>query len=598
MQMQRDFSGLSRFYIVVATVLFLVLLGRLVQLQVFSKEKYWRESERNRIRDVIIEPPRGLIFDRHGEILVDNRPAYSISVVPYEILRSDSALSLLASICTQPKSELTARIEKKMIGNFTPIKIKRQIGFNLLSSLEEHRLDLPGVFYSTELRRSYPADINASHILGYIGELDREEYRERKNRDYRLGDLVGKQGVEFRYEEYLRGKAGVQYVEVDVLGREIRELPELSSSNPQPGKNLYLTVDSDLQRYLEQRMEGMLGAAVVLDSRNGEVLALLSKPDYDPSVFSNIITENSWKELVNHKDKPLYNRAIQSVFPPGSTYKLVLAAAGLETGKMDLTETVFCNGFHLFGRRTFDCWKAGGHGNVDFLTAIEQSCNVYFFNKMLEVGLDDWTAFSRGFRFGQSTRIDLRNESRGLVPSRFYFDQKYGKKRWTRGLELNLAVGQGDLLATPLQMAYFAMILGNEGKAFQPHLVRIIEDPETGQIVRTRKDSVRIQGVSSETFKLVKQGMFLVVNGEHGTGRAARISGVEVCGKTGTAQNPHGEDHAWFIGFAPREQPEIAFSILVEKGGSGGAIAAPIARGLLKTYFDFEVAKLGDNRRK
>lgn len=588
---QRDLSGLNRLYIAVASILFLILIGRLVQLQVFSNEKYWRESERNRIRDVIIEPPRGLIFDRHGEVLVDNRPAYSISVVPYEVLRSDSALSLLASICAQSPQTLAERIQQKKIGKFTPIKIKRQIGFNRLSSLEEHRLELPGVFYTTELRRSYPARVRASHIFGYLGEVSREEYKQLNTRDYRLGDLVGKKGLELWYEDYLRGKSGVQYVEVDAVGREIRELPELSPAEPRPGKNLYITMDAHIQRFLEERMQGMIGAAVVLDARNGGVLALLSKPDYAPAVFSNIISEDSWKELVNHEDKPLYNRAIQSVYPPGSTYKLILAAAGLETGRMNVTEEVFCTGYFQFGRRTFDCWKAGGHGYVDFTDAIEQSCNVYFFSKMMEVGLEQWAAFSERFRFGQATGIDLPNESKGLVPNAFYFDKKYGARGWTRGLELNLAVGQGDLLVTPLQMAHFAMIVGNDGVGYRPHLVQAIEDPQTGQIMRSRVDSVRVAGVSRETFRSIKRGMFLVVNGEHGTGRAAQVHGVKTCGKTGTAQNPHGEDHAWFIGFAPMDNPEIAFSILVEKGGSGGAMAAPIARGILNTYFDLKIAQ-------
>jgi len=588
---QRDLSGLNRLYIAVASILFLILLGRLVELQLFSQEKYLRESERNRIRDIIIEPPRGLIFDRYGEILVDNRPSYSIAVVPYEILRSDSALHLLASICEQSPQTLTERIQQKKIGNFTPIKIKRQIGFNRLSSLEEHRLELPGVFFTTELRRSYPAKVRASHIFGYLGELNRGEYEQFKAGHYRLGDLIGKKGLELRYEDYLRGKSGVQYVEVDAVGREIRDLPELSSAKPRPGKNLYITMDASLQRFLEERMEGMIGAAVVLDARNGGILALLSKPDYDPTVFSNIISEDYWKKLVNHEDKPLYNRAIQSVYPPGSTYKLILAAAGLETGKMNLTEEIFCTGYYQFGRRTFDCWKAGGHGYVDFTDAIAQSCNVYFFSKMLDIGLEDWSVFSKRFRFGQMTGIDLPNESSGLVPNAFYFDQKYGRRGWTRGLELNLAVGQGDLLVTPLQMAYFAMIVGNEGMAYQPHLVQTIEDPQTGQIIRAKVDSARISGVSHETFRLLKRGMFLVVNGEHGTGRAAWSRGVKACGKTGTAQNPHGEDHAWFIGFAPMDNPEIAFSILVENGGSGGAVAAPIARGILNTYFDLKIAQ-------
>lgn len=579
--MYQNFQNLKRVYLFLSMFVFVALLGRLAQLQLFDRERYFRESERNRVREVIIEAPRGIIYDRNGTVLVDNRPAYSVSVVPYEFLKADSSVELLSAILQQQPNQLKQKINKDKYGNFIPVKVKRQIGFKALSHLEEHKLELPGVFYSIESRRMYPGGLKAPHMFGYLGEVTSEDLSQLQGKEYRLGDVIGKNGLEYQYEDYLRGKDGVEYIEVDVLGREIRRLPELSTQIPEPGKNIYLTIDARIQRYLEESMADKKGAAVVLNPQNGEILAIVSQPDFDPELFTNPLTPEIWDELINHPDKPLYNRACQSLFPPGSTFKLVLAAAGLETDKIQPSHKVFCPGYYQLGRRAFACWKKGGHGEVDFLGAIEQSCNVYFYTKGLEVGLVNWAKYAKLFQFGKKTGVDLPNESAGLVPDHQYFDQKYGERGWTRGLLLNLAVGQGDLLTTPLQMAYFAMILGNEGLAFRPHLLQRIENPASGESVFMQPDSLRIDEISRDTYRKIKQGMYLVVNGGHGTGRASWVPGLQACGKTGTAQNPHGEDHAWFIGFAPMEQPEIAFCIFVENGGSGGAVAAPIARGFL-----------------
>jgi penicillin-binding protein 2 len=584
--MKNRLDSLKLFYKGVTIFIFVVLIFRIGQLQLYSWERYFKESERNRIREIIIDPPRGVICDRNGEILVDNRPAYSVSVVPYEILKSDGPLNLLSSILSQPAASVKQKIKNEKVSNFMPVKIKRQVDFKILSELEEFRLDLPGVLHNVESTRFYPAGVKAPHIFGYLGEITSAELLERKDAGYRLGDLIGKSGLELQYEKYLKGEAGIDYVEVDVLGREIRDLTELSSQTPQPGKNVYLSINARLQRYLEDAMTGKRGAAVVLDARNGDVLAILSKPDYDPELFSSPLTPELWVQLINDEGKPLYNRVCQSLYPPGSTFKLSLAVAGLETGLIKPEQRIYCPGTFRLGNRLFDCWKKGGHGEMNFYDAVEQSCNVYFYTRGLEVGLENWSKFAKLFRFGQPTQIDLPNEGAGIVPDKLYFDKKYGEHGWTRGLIVNLAVGQGDLLVTPLQMAYFAMILGNEGKAFKPRLVKKIVDPISGQIMRSTVDSLRIEGIANETYKKIKQGMYLVVNGARGTGRGAGIPKIKVCGKTGTAENPHGEDHAWFIGFAPMDHPEVAFCILVENGGKGGAVAAPIARGILSLYFE------------
>ena len=505
--------------------------------------------------------------------------------MPYEFLKADSAIILLSEILNQRPDALKKKINEDKRGNFSPVKINRQIDFKVLSAIEERRLDLPGVFYNTESRRYYPGGIKAPHLFGYLGEITSAELKKFKNANYKQGDSIGKNGIELQDEEYLRGTPGVKYIEVDVLGREVRNLTGLGGQSSDPGRNLFLTIDVAIQKYLEDVMADKKGAAVVLDPRNGEVLALMSKPDYDPEIFSNPLTPETWNQLVNHENKPLYNRASQSLFPPGSTYKLVLAAAGLETGDINLEGKILCTGAYRLGNRLFHCWKKTGHGEVNFMAAVEQSCNVYFWEKSLDIGLEKWSEFSKNFQFGKPTNIDLPNESAGLVPTKEYFDRKYGEKKWTRGLVLNLVVGQGELLTTPLQMAQFAMILGNEGILFRPHLVKKIHDPLTGEVVFTKIDSIQIQGTSKKTYRTIKQGMNLVVNGVKGTAKSARIRGVTVCGKTGTAQNPHGNAHAWFIGFAPMDKPEIAFCIMVENGGSGGAVAAPIAGGVLSIYF-------------
>ncbi|MFQ5707554.1 MAG: penicillin-binding protein 2 [bacterium] len=595
--METNLENKKRFYTLFIILLFAILIGRFAQLQLYEWDKYYRQSERNRVREIVTDAPRGLILDRKGEILVDNHPAYSVSVVPYEFLNSDSTLALFSEIMHLDPANLKQTIQKKKVGDFTPIRIKRQIDLQTLGHIEEFKLDLPGVLYNTESKRYYPAGIKAPHLFGYLGEITADELSKRKAQGYKLGDLIGKNGIELQYESRLRGKPGVQYVEVDAVGREIRDLPELSRQKPVPGQNIYLTIDAGIQRYLEKAMADKKGAAVVLDPRNGEVLALLSKPDYEPELFSNPLADEIWNQLAVAEGHPLYNRACQSVYPPGSTYKLVLAAAGLETGILDPERSVLCTGAYRLGRRNFDCWKKGGHGEVNLVKAIEQSCNVYFYTMSLEVGLANWSKYSRLFHFGVKTFLDLPNESSGLVPDQRYLDERYGAGGWTQGLLLNLAVGQGDLLTTPLQMSYFAMLIANEGVAYKPHLVRRFENPATGETTPARIVASRVNHISTDTYRRLKQGMYRVVNGEHGTGRAAWVSGAKVCGKTGTAQNPHGKSHAWFIGFAPLENPRVALCVLVENGGSGGAVAAPIARGVFARIFDEKSTTFAENKR-
>jgi penicillin-binding protein 2 len=557
---------------------FTVLIGRFAYIQLIEGDTFQEESDRNRVREIVVYPPRGLVYDRFETLLVKNQPAYSVYVVPAELRKNSKTDSLLATALDVTPQEIWARIRRNSISPVQPVKIERQISFETLSFIKEHAYELPGVLPGVESRREYPTLIRAPHLFGYLGEITESELAGYKASGYRQGDLVGKKAIERKYEEILQGKKGFRYVQVDALGREAGEIAELPTRPPTPGSNLFLSIDASLQLAIETAMTGKRGGAAVLNCKNGEVLALVSEPNYDPELFAKPISSAAWNELINNPDHPLYDRMVQSLYAPGSTFKIVLALAGLQTGLIDPRERVFCPGYFKFGRRTFKCHRKGGHGSVDLSRAIEASCDVYFYRMGLKVGLENWAEFARKFGFGQRTQIDLIGESSGLVPDKEYFDQRYGKNKWTKGQLVNLAIGQGDLLVTPLQMACLAMSVANNGNSFRPRLQYAIVDPISGEKNHRSPDSVKVEGIDQQHYDRVKEAMRLAVNGDHGTGHGAIVRGVTTAGKTGTAQNPHGDDHAWFIGYAPFEDPQVAWCIFVENGGHGGAVSAPIAR--------------------
>lgn len=573
-------------YSALLCLIFFVLLIRFAYIQLYMGEEFLEASEENRVRAFEVEPPRGLIIDRYGAILVDNRPAFALYATPVGLNNSDSAYHILATALSTTRQELRERVRRNNRGNFIPIKIERQVDFSTLSLLQERRLDLPGIEFRAESRRSYPRGVKAPHLFGYLSEISENELNQRRNKGYEAGDLIGKKGLERYYETTLRGVKGKRLMQADALGRIVGELPrtdnpELQNVEPVPGKNLLVSIDASLQAYLEAEMAGRRGGAVVLNCKNGEVIAMVSKPDFDIELFSRPVGPGLLNQLMNDPVHPFYDRMVQSLYPPGSTFKMITAFAGLESGLIDPEERVFCPGYYRFGTRAFGCWKKGGHGSVNLLQAIEQSCDVYFYRMGLKVGLEKWAEYAKKFQFGKLTGIDLIGESSGLVPDETYFDGRYGKNKWSKGLILNVVIGQGDVLTTPLQMAYFAMNIANEGNSFKPHVKRGTQDPLTGNEEYAQPDSVHIPGIRPATYALIKRGMYLVINGAHATGRAAQVPGISAAGKTGTAQNPHGEDHAWFIGFAPFEDPQIAWCVFIENGGGGGAKAAPIAKGII-----------------
>ncbi len=556
---------------------FLFLLGGFTKLQLYNTEFYLQKSINNSIRSIEIYPVRGLIKDRNGNILVDNRPSFALSVIPKTV--STQTLSYVIHHLDLDSATVYKRINQNF--GFRPVIIARDLLPRDVVDFEERRLEFPGVLTIVEPKRYYMPGVNSPHIFGSIGEVTQVE--QLLSPIYKQGDIVGKSGLEKKYDLSLRGTKGLEYKRIDASGKDLGYYDENRNIPPIHGNDLYLYMDYKMQCFAESLFTGRQGALVALDTRNGGVLALVSKPDFDPRSLSGRINPEIWSKLINDPHHPLYSRAIQSTYPPGSTYKLVAALAALQEKIITPHWHAYCPGYYKLGRRIIHCWKVKGHGNIDLLQAIKGSCNVYFYQLGLKIGLDVWTRYSKKFGFGSLTGIDIPNEKPGLVPSIDYFNKLYGEHGWTRGNLANLAIGQGELLVTPLQMAQFAMILANRGIYYKPHLVDHVYDYVDKKMIHFPAAVKYIQGVSEKNYDVVREGMREVVNG--GTGWQAKVRGIEMGGKTGTSQNPHGEPHAWFIGFAPFDKPEVAIAVIVENAGSGGGVAAPIARQFLEKYF-------------
>jgi penicillin-binding protein 2 len=570
-------------FIAIVIMLFAILIGRLYYLQVLQYSRFVNLAEANRVRVVSVPAPRGIIYDRNGEILVDNSSQYNVNVIPYELRSSDGALELLTDILNLTKEEIEKRIEKNYQGPFLPAKIAEDVDFKVISYIEEHQLELPGVLYFLEPIRSYPTDANLSHIVGYVREISKEDFENVKEKGYSIGDLIGRQGVEKEYEQILKGRNGYRYLQVDAYGRIVGEIHHKKETLPEPGNDLYLTVDLSLQTFVESLIKDKKGAVVVMDSKSGEILSLVSKPDYPPSIFSGVIEPKLWRNLTNDPEHPLYNRATQSTYPPGSAFKMIAAISALENDIVTTEWLVNCPGEYRLGRRVFKCWKSGGHGLMNMKSALINSCNVYFYNLIRKIDIDIWADCASTLGFGSLTNIDLPEESKGVVPDVEFLDSKYGVNNWTEGYKLNLVIGQGDLLVTPLQMTKYISILANHGKFAIPHVGLKHYDRDNNQVVYLSNSSDSIKTISKATWEFIESALFGVVNDKNGTGIAARVKGLNIYGKTGTAQNPHGEPHSWFIGYSrPKGLPKlndsgITICVLIEHGGSGGGVASSIA---------------------
>ncbi len=567
-------------FLVVQGLMFVLFGVGLYRLQILEGELYQVHSQKNSIKVITEIPVRGHIYDRHGRLVVDNHPSFSLFLIPART--SAETIHRVCEFLHLDENDIRQKVLGS--GSFKPFKIARHVDLTTLSFLQEHVLELPGLEWKVEPRRFYPYPVAFAHVLGILGEVGDEELK--RSEEYEPGDLIGKKGIEKIYDLQLRGKKGYRFVKVDARGRTVAEIHTTRSRLPYPGKDLFLTIDARLQRYADSLMNGRAGAVVLLDVRNGEVLTLLSEPGFDLNLLSGKIDPVIWNQLLGDSLHPLYDRVCQASYPPGSTYKLVAAIAALNEKIITPGWTAFCPGYFRIGRKVIHCWNSKGHGRLDLQGAIKNSCNVYFYQLGLKIGIEVWHRYSRLFLFGRRTGIESSVENPGLVPSKAYYDRVYGKDGWTKGMLANLAIGQGELLVTPIQMAQFVMILANRGFYYQPHLTLRFQDPLTGEVQTPFYPRQRVEGVDSTVYQVVVEGMHQVV--AEGTGGRARIWGIQVAGKTGTSQNPHGKPHAWFVGFAPYRSPEVAVVVLVENGGSGGAVAAPIAGKLLRRYFYYQ----------
>ena len=561
-------------------VIFSILFLRLYQLQLVSHTEFGKKSEENSVRTVIKDPVRGDIYDRTGRLIVDVGPSFAVTAAPASF---DSATAReLGELLQMDPVQITERVNKgRQYSRFSPVRIKRDVDFKTLSAVEEHLYLLRGISYEVESKRLYNAPIRASHLLGYCKEIT-EAQLARYGDTYRQGDLVGSSGLESSYETFLRGERGFEYIAVNSKGQQLGPLEggqrDIASKE---GFDLVLSLDAGLQACAESLMTQYKGALVAMDPNTGGILAMVSKPDFDPSVFSGVTASEDWTRLNTDDGKPLFNRATMSRYPPGSTFKMVVAAAALEEGLIDEHYRITCTGGFRFGRRLFRDLHV--HGSVNVVEAIQKSCNVFFYQLVLKVGLDKLNEYGKKFGFGHATGVDIAEETSGLLPSEAYYDRVYGKDKWTLGNVVSLGVGQGEIGVSPLQMARYASSLANGGILLQPHAVDRIYNKRVNRYSVVDVHGIPL-GLSPKTIGLIREGMRAAVELPGGTGSLARIPGIESAGKTGTAENPHGKDHAWYIGFAPFDNPKIAVAVLLENSGFGGAKAAPLARALMHRY--------------
>jgi len=589
-----DWQRRERILTLAVIGIFALVVLRLFVLQVLEGARYRELSEGNRIRVEVLTAPRGEIRDRKGRLLADCVPSFTVTLDLFDkaytrdAARLDTTLLALGPILGVDPELLRDKIQRERKVSFLPIRLKRNVDIKSVAFVSEHRDQLPGVQVESEPLRRYPLGLMASHLLGYVGEISDKELTDPQYADYLSGDLMGRMGIEKRYEKLLRGQDGKRFVEVNAMGRKGEFLGEKHPILPRRGVDLELTVDLEVQRAAEEAFEnGARGAVVAIDPRNGEVLALASKPNYDPNEFSTGITRERWNELSGGGSYPLFDRAIQAAYPPGSTLKPFTALAGLETGAM-LAGTHFaqsCTGEFRFGTRLFGCWKHEGHGSLAMHDAIVRSCDVYFYQLGIRIGLERLADYMSKLELSDKTGIDLPQERRGLFPSMAWYDRRYGTGRWSRGVVLNVAIGQGEVSLTPVKLAQLAAFIANGGTLWKPHLIRSVAAGGSPKWAPPDDSLGRAVAVSAHNLDLVRAAMASVVSDPEGTGGQAIVDSITVAGKTGTAQNPHGKDHALFICFAPVEAPRIAVAVLVENAGHGSTAAAPIARKVLQKYF-------------
>ena len=574
----------------IAVLLVIGLLGlRLWQLQVRDGVYYRDLSENNRTRAVVLEPARGLVYDRHGVLLANNVPSFGLYVTLEDVKDRNGLLRRLVELIGLDETLIRKKLGERG-SKLSRRKLKDGLSLREAALIESHRYELPGVIVQADSQRNYPNGVTAAHLLGYVGEVSAEQLEKSASADLHQGSIVGQYGVEKTFDRFLRGVPGQKTVEVDALGHEKRTV---TVQKPRAGDDLYLTIDYRLQSLAEELLEGEAGAIVALDPTTGEVLALASRPTFDPNRLSRELTAKQWESIVQDEARPLTNRATQGQYPPGSTFKIVMAAAALESQTVEPSTKIRCVGGFPFGRRVYKDWKAGGHGMMDVNQAIVDSCDVFFYTVGSRMGIDLIASYANQFGLGHETGIELPSERLGIVPSTVWKTKAKGQA-WLPGETISASIGQGYVTVTPMQMAHLIGTVANDGVSFKPRLVRSVMDRATGRMLAMPAVPKGQLAISPDTLHLIQDALAGVVT--HGTAARSRSNLVTIAGKTGTAQSaalrtgPEKDipkkfrDHAWFVSYAPTDAPRIAVAVLAEHMGHGGSAAAPLAKQMIEAF--------------
>lgn len=593
----------------IIVVAFLILVARLWYLQVVMGDQLWKFSLENRLRKEIVRAPRGMIFSRNNQLLTHNTSRFDAIIIPQYLKNKDETLNKLARILDMERASVD-KILKRNSGqaSYLPVVIKKNISQRELAVIETENTKMPGVVVDTFISREYSDGEVGAHMLGYIGEISQSQlprYQKRDNYDYKLGDFIGQSGIEEKFDSYLRGEDGFEFMEVDARGRMKRHISSneifagIQNKPAVPGNNIRLTVDRDLQLAAFNALEGRVGSAVAVDVNTGEVLAIVNRPSFDPTRFSKGITPEYWSSLTGDDRNPLLDRSIQEHYSPGSTFKTFTAIAALEEGVVKADEQVMCGPTYRLGRRVYHDWKRNGHGLTDVYKSLAHSVDVYFYKIATVLDIDVLATYARSFGFGTKTEVTLPREIPGLIPTKEWKKKRFGEE-WQLGETLSCVIGQSYVLATPIQLAMAYAAIANGGKLYRPHLVKEIFSNSGDVVKRFGPELVGRAKVSPETLKAIKRGLNEVVNKQGGTAWWYRGRGIRMAGKTGTSQvksmtkkelfsrcedMPYdSRHHGIFVGFAPFDNPEIAVAAVVEHGCHGSSAGAPVAREVITTY--------------
>jgi penicillin-binding protein 2 len=583
-------------YTAVVCLLFAILFGRLWYLQVVQGTKFWALSEENRIRLIRVKAPRGIISDTDGFVLVRNRPSFNVFIIPEDVQELDKTIQRLGRLLPVSQEQILDKLDKSRRPKFEPVLIARDVNLQTVAYLEEHKIELPGVIVEVEPRRYNIYDSVASHVVGYLGEITGKQLKAGNVcPDCRQGDLIGQYGIEKSFNLFLNGKPGGKQVEVNAHGREIGTI---SRKNPMPGNNIDLTLNLHIQLIAEDALGDKPGAIVAINPQNGHILAMVSRPAFNPNLFAGGISVKNWQALINNPNHPLQNKTIQSHYAPGSTFKIPVGAALLQNGIVTPQSRLHCAGSVHLANTVKRCWKAGGHGYVNIKQALEQSCNVFYYRAGLELGIDELSRYATSFGFGERSGIALPNEEPGLIPTREW-KREYVGDRWYPSETMDAAIGQGFVSVTPLQLANMVAAVANGGTLYKPLLIKRITKPNGDLVQEYEPTPIRNIPVDDQYLQIIREGLWMVVNGDRGTARGSKLKDFEFAGKTGTAQvvgmkHAAGDeedmpfklrDHGWFVCFAPADKPEIAMAILVEHGLGGSKSAAPIAKKIFERLY-------------